>query len=277
MSKAVIYRTLGGPEVLEIQEVTEPHAGKGEVRVRVTFVGLNPMDWLFSSSPLMAAMSGISIPVGFATDFAGLIDEVGENVSGFSIGDCVYGSSIGNAAADHIAIDTLGPDTLRPTPEGINDATASTLAVAGMTASAAIHAAGIAAGDTLLIGGAAGGVGIFAGQLARIAGARVIGTSSTGTFPFLDELGIEPVAYGTGLEERVRLIAPDGITAAADLFGTEVAEVALALGVPAARISTIPAGNDVPQGVHTTGCPHHRRIRSPGKRTRANHRCHHRW
>lgn len=253
MSRAVIYSRFGGPEVLEIREVAEPHAGASEVRVCTTFVGLNPMDWLFSSSPETAALFGISLPARFATDFAGVIDEVGEDVTGFIAGDRVYGSAIGRAAADHIVIAPAGADTLRHTPEGISDATASVLAVAGMTASAAIDAAGVAAGDTVLIGGAAGGVGIFAGQLSRLVGARVIGTCSTGTFAFLQGLGVEPISYGAGLEERVRLLAPNGITAAADLFGTEVAEVALTLGVPASRISTVAVGGEAPDGVHTTG------------------------
>ncbi|MEK8228162.1 alcohol dehydrogenase catalytic domain-containing protein [Oerskovia sp. M15] len=260
MSRAIIYDTFGGPEVLEIREVAEPHTGAGEVRVRTTFVGLNPMDWLFSSSPESAAMFGISLPARFATDFAGVIDEVGAGITGFVVGDRVYGSAIGRAAADHIVIDPVGTDTLRHTPEGISDATASTLAVAGLTASAAIDAAGVAAGDAVLIGGAAGGVGIFAGQLARLAGARVIGTCSTGTFGFLEELGVEPIAYGVGLEERVRLLAPSGITAAADLFGTEVAEVALALGVPASRISTVAAGGEA-----RTACTP-RALSTPGRR-----------
>jgi NADPH:quinone reductase-like Zn-dependent oxidoreductase len=253
MSRAVIYNTFGGPEVLEVQEVAEPHPGPGEVRVRTTFVGLNPMDWLFSSSPEMAAMFHIDLPARFATDFVGVIDEVGVGVTAFAVGDRVYGAATGRAAADHIVIDPTGADTLQRTPEGIDDATASTLAIAGMTASAALDAAGVAEGDTVLIGGAAGGVGIFAGQLARSSGARVIGTCSTSTFGFLEGLGVEPVTYGSGLEDRVRVLAPDGITAAADLFGIEAAEAALALGVPASRISTVAAGSDVPSGVRATG------------------------
>lgn len=253
MSRAVIHRTFGGPEVLEIQEVPAPHAGPGTVRVRTAYVGLNPMDWLLSSSPATAAQFGLTLPAGFATDFSGVVDEIGAGITGIAVGDRVFGSAIGRAAADHIVIAPHGPDTLRRTPEGMDDETASTLAVAGMTASAALEAVDLTAGDTVLVGGAAGGVGTFAVQLARIAGARVIGTSSTGTFGFLDGLGIEPVAYGTGLEERVRLLAPGGITAAADLFGTEAAEAALALGVPASRISTVAAGADALPGVRATG------------------------
>jgi NADPH:quinone reductase-like Zn-dependent oxidoreductase len=94
---------------------------------------------------------------------------------------------------------------------------------------------------------------VFTVQLAKAAGARVIGTCSQTTFEFLRGLGVEPVTYGRGLADRVRALAPDSVTAATDLFGTETAETALALGVPPARISTIAAGPNPPAGVRATG------------------------
>jgi NADPH:quinone reductase-like Zn-dependent oxidoreductase len=133
---------------------------------------------------------------------------------------------------------------------------ASTLPVAGLTAAAALAAIDLRPGDTVLIGGAAGaagGVGVFAVQLAKLAGATVIGTASAGTFEFVRRLGAEPVAYGPGLADRVQTLAANGVTAATDLFGTETAEAALALGVPPERISTIAAGPNPPGGVRATG------------------------
>ncbi|WP_018501114.1 NADP-dependent oxidoreductase [Parafrankia discariae] len=253
MSRAVMYETFGGPDVLKLREIPEPHAGAGEVRVRVAAVGLNPMDWVLSSMPEMAQQFGITLPSGFATDFAGTVDEVGEGVSGFAVGDRVYGAATGRAAADFLVVDPAGTDTLLRTPVEISDEVASTLAVAGLTASAALAAIDVKADDTVLIGGAAGGVGVFAIQLARLAGARVIGTASEGTHDFLRQFGAEPVVYGPGLEERVREMAPNGVTAATDLFGTETAEAALALDVPAERISTVAAGPNPPGGVRATG------------------------
>jgi NADPH:quinone reductase-like Zn-dependent oxidoreductase len=94
---------------------------------------------------------------------------------------------------------------------------------------------------------------VFAVQLARLAGATVIGTAAPGTFEFLRQLGAEPVAYGPGLADRVRKLAPGGVTAATDLFGTETVETALALGVPPERISTVAAGPNPPGGVRPTG------------------------
>jgi NADPH:quinone reductase-like Zn-dependent oxidoreductase len=252
MSRAVIFATFGGPEVLELRELPEPHAGAGEVRVRVAAVGLNPMDWILSSVPEMAEQFGVTLPSGFATDFAGVVDEVGEGVSGFAVGDRVYGGALNRAAADLVVV-SPSADTLLHTPARISDEVASALSVAGATASAALAAAGVKAGDIVLIGGAAGGVGAFAIQLARLAGARVIGTASEGTFDFLRQLGADPVAYGPGLEDRVRAMAPDGVSAATDLFGTETAEAALRLGVPAERISTVAAGPNPPGGVRATG------------------------
>jgi NADPH:quinone reductase-like Zn-dependent oxidoreductase len=255
VSRAVIYEKFGGPEVLDLQEVPEPHAGPDEVRVRVAAAGLNPMDWKLSSSPEAAARFGITVPSGFGYDFAGTVDEVGAGAAGFAVGDRVYGGALGRAVADFVIVkaSAAGADGLFHTPDGISDEVASTLAVAGATAAAALAAIGLRPGDTVLIGGAAGGVGVFAVQLARLAGATVIGTASEGTFDFLRRLGAEPVAYGPGLADRVRALAPSGVTAAADLFGTETAETALSLGVPPERISTIAAGPNPPGGVRPTG------------------------
>ncbi|MFI6436281.1 NADP-dependent oxidoreductase [Streptomyces sp. NPDC050759] len=252
MSRAVIYEAFGGPEVLELQEVPEPHAGPGEVRVRVTAAGLNPMDWGIASRPEAAARFGITVPSGFGFDFAGVIDEIGDAATGFAVGDRVYGGALGRAVADFVVL-RPSADSLWLTPKGISDEVASTLPVAGQTAAAALAAIDPRPGDTVLIGGAAGGVGVFAVQLARLAGATVIGTASPGTFAFLRQLGAEPVAYGAGLADRVRAVAPGGVTAATDLFGTEAAEAALALGVTPERISTVAAGPNPPGGVRATG------------------------
>jgi NADPH:quinone reductase-like Zn-dependent oxidoreductase len=255
VSRAVIYEKFGGPEVLELREVPEPHAGPGEVRVRVAAAGLNPMDWGISSRPEAAARFGITVPSGFGYDLAGVVDEVGGGATGFAVGDRVYGGALGRAAADFVVVKTpaTAAEALWHTPDGISDQVASTLAVAGLTAAAALAAIGLRSGDTVLVGGAAGGVGVFAVQLAKLAGATVIGTASPGTFKFLRQLGAEPAAYGPGLADRVRALAPGGVTAATDLFGTETAETALALGVPPERISTVAAGPNPPGGVRAAG------------------------
>ncbi len=225
MSRAVVVESFGGPEVLQVREATEPHAGTGQLRVRVSEAGLNPMDWKLLASPQAGASFGVSLPAGFGSDFAGVVDEVGAEVEGFAVGDRVYGGAFGRAVADELVL-TPGVDTVLHTPDGLDDAAAATLAVAGPTADGVLRTIDVHEGDTLLVGGAAGGVGVFVVQLARLAGARVIGTGSEGTFEFLRGLGAEPVAYGEGLVDRVRALAAGEVTAAADLIGDDTARAA---------------------------------------------------
>jgi NADPH:quinone reductase-like Zn-dependent oxidoreductase len=255
MTRAVIRETFGGPEVLDVREIPEPHAGPGEVRVAVRVAGLNPMDWKIASMPELAATFGVIVPCGFGCDFAGVVDEVGAGVEGFVVGDRVYGGALAKAVADFVVMKApvAPPDILFHTPDGISDEVAAALPIPGLTAAAALEAIGLRSGDTVLIGGAAGGVGVLAVQLAKLADATAIGTASPGTFEFLRQLGAEPVAYGPGLADRVRALAPRGVTAATDLFGTETAETALALGVLPQRISTVAAGPNPPGGVRATG------------------------
>ncbi|MEC3953721.1 NADP-dependent oxidoreductase [Nocardia sp. CDC153] len=246
-SRAVRLESFGGPEFLVVREVPVPEAGPGQVRVRVTAAGLNPMDWFMTADADTASRFGLTLPTGFGTDYAGVVDQVGAGVTGFARGDRVYGGALSRAVADFVVVDATGntpANEVHHTPDGVDDRTAATLTIAGRTASAALAVVAPGPGDTVLIGGAGGGVGVFAVQLARIAGARVIGTGSAASADYLRELGAEPVAYGDGLEDRVRALAPAGITAAIDLFGTETAHAARTLGVPDARITTIAAQID---------------------------------
>ncbi|GAA4508189.1 NADP-dependent oxidoreductase [Actinoallomurus oryzae] len=245
--RAVRLDSFGGPEVLDIREISAPQAGPGQVRVRVTAAGLNPMDWIMTADADTAARFGLSLPVGFGTDYAGVVDQVGDGVTGFAPGDRVFGGALSRAVADFVVIDPAGETAANEahhTPDGVDDRTAATLTIAGRTASAALAAVGPGPEDTVLIGGAAGGVGVFAVQLARIAGARVIGTGSSASADHLRDLGAEPVAYGDGLADRVRALAPGGVTAAIDLHGVETVHVARELGVPDSRICTIAAQVD---------------------------------
>jgi NADPH:quinone reductase-like Zn-dependent oxidoreductase len=243
-SRAVRLDSFGGPEVLDVREVPAPQAGPGHIRVRVTAAGLNPMDWIMTADAGTAARFGLALPAGFGTDYAGVVDQVGDGVSGFAVGDRVFGGALSRAVADFVVIDPAGAvaaNEAHHTPDGVDDRTAATLTIAGRTASAALAAVRPGPHDTVLIGGAGGGVGVFAVQLARIAGARVIGTGSAASADYLRGLGAEPVAYGDGLTGRVRALAPGGVTAALDLHGTETVHVARELGVPDDRICTIAA------------------------------------
>ncbi|MFB7719914.1 NADP-dependent oxidoreductase [Nocardia sp. NPDC056100] len=239
-SRAVRLESFGGPEVLTVQDVPEPQAGDGQLRVRVTAAGLNPMDWVMTADAETAARFGLSLPVGFGTDYAGVVDQIGTGVSGYAVGDRVFGTALSRAIADFVVVDADGnivSGVAHHTPDGVDDRTAATLSIAGSTASAALDVLDLGPQDTVLIGGAGGGVGVFAVQLARIAGARVIGTGSPSTAEYLRDLGAEPVAYGDGLTDRVREMGT--VTAALDLHGTDTVHAARELGVPDNRICTI--------------------------------------
>ena len=215
--------------------------------MRVTAAGLNPMDWIITADADTAARFGLSLPAGFGTDYAGVVDQVGDGVTGFAPGDRVFGSALSRAVADFVVVGAAGDiaaSEAHHTPDGVDDRTAATLAIAGRTAAAALTAVSPGPGETVLIGGAAGGVGVFAVQLARLAGARVIGTGSAASSDFLRGLGAEPVAYGDGLADRVRVLAAGRVAAAIDLYGTETVHAARELGVPDGRICTIAAHVD---------------------------------
>jgi len=245
VARAVRLESFGGPEVLAVREVPVPQPGPGQVRVKVVAAGLNPMDWIMTADAETAARFGLSLPAGFGTDYAGVIDQVGDGVTDFAPGDRVFGGALSRAVADYVVVDASGEvaaNEVHHTPDGVDDRTAATLSIAARTASAAVAAVDPGPDDTVLVGGAGGGVGVFAVQLARIAGARVIGTGSAASADYLRDLGAEPVGYGDGLADRVRELG--GITAALDLHGTETMQVARDLGVPDDRICTIAAKVD---------------------------------
>ncbi|WP_310962071.1 NADP-dependent oxidoreductase [Nocardioides terrisoli] len=248
-SRAVQFvESFGGPEALSVREVPVPQAGAGQIRVRVNAAGLNPMDWFMTSDAETAARFGLSLPCGFGTDYAGVVDQVGDDVRRFAVGDRVFGGALSRAVASYVVVDESGiiaaGGEAHRTPDGVDDRTAATLAIAGCTAAAALAVINPGPTDTVLIGGAGGGVGVFAVQLARLAGARVIGTGSASSADALRALGSEPVTYGDGLVDRVRALAPAGVTSAMDLHGTDTAQAARELGVPDERITTIAAQVD---------------------------------
>ena len=245
VSRAVRLESFGGPEVLNVREVPVPQAGSGQIRVRVTAAGLNPMDWFMTSDADTATRFGLSLPSGFGTDYAGIVDQVGDGVTEFAAGDRVFGAALSRAVAAYVVVDVAGTiaagGVAHHTPDGVDDRTAATLAIAGCTASAALAVVKPGPDDTVLIGGAGGGVGVFAVQLTRLAGARVIGTGSATSADALRALGAEPVTYGDGMIDRLHALAPAGVTAAIDLYGTDTIQAARELGVPDERITAIAA------------------------------------
>lgn len=232
MSKAVSYASYGTPEVLEVVEVAEPHAGAGQVRVAVRAAGLNPFD--------VKVRNGIlpkhSLPSRQGSEFAGVVDELGEGVTEWRVGDEVLGWMGRGAQAEHVVVAFT---SLAAKPSRLDWAVAGGIGLVGNTAKRATDSLTLSSKDTVLVSGAAGGVGLLSAQLARLAGATVIGTASERNHDFLKELGVIPVSYGPGLLDRLLDVAPQGYTAVLDNVGGETIEVALALGVPADRINTI--------------------------------------
>lgn len=237
MTRQVIVSAFGGPSVLEIRRVAEPHAGAGQVRVRVTAAGLNPVDLRIAEGGATAFRFGVTPPYVNGNDFAGVIDEVGAGVEGWRIGDRVYGGLRCRAQSDHVVTSDL--DDLVRTPDALNDVEAAALDIAARTAWAGINALELNAGETVLISAAAGGCGFLASQIALRAGARVIGTASARNHAFLRELGVIPLDHREDLRAGLARIAPEGVSAVFDAFGGEYVDLALQLGVLPRRINSI--------------------------------------
>ena len=210
MVKAVRFSRFGGPEVLEIVDLPDPHPGPGQVRIAVRAAGVNPSDW-----KKREGLMDPELPQTMGYEAAGVVDELGEGVA---VGDRVFGFSAEGAAQAELAVLSY----YAPIPLSLDFPGAAALPAAIETATRALDQLGVGSGSTLLINGASGSVGSAAVQLAVVRGARVIGTASPANHEYLRSLGAEPVAYGEGLAGRVRALAPDGVDAALDVAGSGV-------------------------------------------------------
>jgi NADPH:quinone reductase-like Zn-dependent oxidoreductase len=246
--KAVTFSQYGDPKVLEVTEAEEPHAGPGQVRIRVAAAALNPIDWKIRSGAL-AEFSPVEFPVIDGREAAGVVDEVGEGVSGTAAGDEVFGWTVGGAAAEYAVLDTW-----EPKPAELSFEQAAGLPVAVETPVRVFSMlGGLGEGQTIVINGAAGGVGAMAVQLAKARGARVIGTASERNHDYLRELGAEPTTYGDGLADRVRSLAPDGVDLAFDTAGKgDIPELIELTGDPA-KVATIADFSAAQLGVKVSG------------------------
>jgi NADPH:quinone reductase-like Zn-dependent oxidoreductase len=236
MPRAVRYDQFGGIDVLRVDEVERPIPEAGQVLVRVKAAGINPSEAAIRTGAVSELFPS-TFPSGQGSDLAGVIDEVGPGVGGFSPGDEVIGFT--QQRASHAELVLVEADDLTRKPEKVPWEVAGGLYVVGVTAWGAVHAVQPAEGETVVVSGAAGGVGSLAVQLARRTGATVIGLASEGNHEWLRSHGVIPVAYGDGVEGRIRAAAPGGADAFIDTHGGGYVELALALGVPADRIDTI--------------------------------------
>jgi NADPH:quinone reductase-like Zn-dependent oxidoreductase len=233
---AVLFDRFGPPEVLHVGEVDEPHAGAGEVRVRVRSAGVSPVDaGVRAGSPM--ARERVLFPHVPGVDAAGVVDELGLNVTGTAVGDEVFGAvdvaRLGGATAQFAVLRFWAPK-----PVALSWAEAGAAGTSIETATRVLDLLDVDAGSTLLVDGAAGGVGSVLAQLAVARGVGVIGSCRPDSADFVSALGALPVAYGAGLTERVRELR-GGVDAAADVAGAGSLEDLIALTGSADRVVTI--------------------------------------
>jgi NADPH:quinone reductase len=235
--KAVQFDDYGGVEVLVVREVPRPELGPGQVLVAVRAAGINISEAKIRSG-LVRALFPATFPSGQGSDLAGVVEQVGAGVQGVAVGDEVIGYTDNRASqAEYVVVEAAN---LTPKPPNVPWDVAGGLFVAGVTGFATVRAVAPTAGEAVVIAGAGGGVGGFAVQLSVQTGARVIALASERHHAWLSDRGAIPVAYGTGVRERITAAAGETpVAALIDLVGDGYVELALELGIAKDRIDTI--------------------------------------
>jgi NADPH:quinone reductase-like Zn-dependent oxidoreductase len=236
MPRAVKFDKYGGIDVLQVVEVDRPVPGPEQVLVRMKAAGINPGEAAIREG-VFAKQWPATFPSGQGSDLAGIVEAVGNAVRNVAVGDEVIGFT--HNRASHAELVVVEADNLIGRPTHVSWEQAGALFVAGTTAYAAVHAVSLKAGDTVVISGAAGGVGSVAVQLAKIRGAKVIGLASAANHTWLTDHGAIPVAYGEGVADRIRAASGGNVDAFIDTFGSGYVDLALELGVAPDRIDTI--------------------------------------
>lgn len=228
----------GDLDVLQLQDTDVPAPAQNQVTIEVKAAGMNPADYKY-----IARGDPDRLPVAIGYEVAGVISAMGPNTQiasgGGAVGDDVLAFRISGGYASSV---TVSAGDVFAKPAGLSFPQAANLLLAGTTAAEMLHVTGVAPGDTILVHGASGAVGVSVLQQAKLIGARVIGTAGAQSFDTVRRFGGDPVAYGEGLQQRVRDEAPEGISAALDCVGTDEAiDVSLRLVEDKARIVTIAA------------------------------------
>jgi NADPH:quinone reductase-like Zn-dependent oxidoreductase len=241
MSAVVVASAYGGPEVLTVVDRPAAEPGPGQARVEIRACGINPVDYKLYSGVMGGDPARLPLSLGF--EAAGVVTAVGPDAVGplgpVAVGDEVIAYRVSGAYAAELVAPA---QALVPKPRGLGWPEASGLMLAGATAWHALAATSVSSGDTVLVHGASGGVGLMVVQLALARGASVVGTASPVRHDLLRDFGAIPVSYGDGLVDRVRAAAPQGIDAALDLVGTDEAiDVSAELVADRHRIATIAA------------------------------------
>ncbi|OZD05002.1 alcohol dehydrogenase [Rhodococcus sp. 06-235-1A] len=228
MARIIRPTAYGSPEVLGVVEAPIPAPTDDAVVVAVRAAGVNPIDWKLYSGAfhevedehLDSAGVGSEPLPQLGLECAGVVSAVGRDVTDVRVGDEVVVYPVTAAYADYVVVQS---DSLFAKPSAMQWPEAAGLMLTGTTAAHALHAAGVGSGETVLVHGGAGGVGLMAVQLAQALGAAVVATAAERNHDLLRSLGATPVAYGPGLVDRVRNAVPEKIDAALDLVGTDEA------------------------------------------------------
>ncbi|MFC3572060.1 zinc-binding alcohol dehydrogenase family protein [Streptomyces yaanensis] len=248
MPKAYAYTRYGGPETEALVDVDRPSPGPGQVLVAVRAAGVNPIDWKLRTGFRRPGETGSpAFPVVFGSEAAGVVEEIGEGVTGFAVGDAVFGNTVTGGYAEYALLPAA---VTAHVPDGLSFAHTAVLPVAAATAYDGIRQLGLPAGATLLVTGAGGGVGVAAVQIGRAFGLRVVGAASDGKKDFVEHLGAVHVPSGPDLAARVRAAAPDGVDGVYDLVGGDVLEEAATLLTDRSKLITAGAS---PQDVERLG------------------------
>ena len=237
MARAVVAPAYGGPEVLTVVEMDPGEPGPGQVLLDVRAAGVNPSDWKLVAGRFGDDPARLPLRLGF--EAAGVVLAVGPDVGPdlAEVGEDVVAHPAPGAYADRLVVRA---SSLVHKPATLPWETAGGLLLAGSAAAHGVEAAGVGPGDTVLVHGASGGVGSLVVQLALARGARVVGTASPRHHGRVAALGAVPVEYGPGLADRVRALAPEGVTAAVDTAGTDEAlDVSVALVRDRTRVATL--------------------------------------
>ena len=244
--RALQYRSYGGPEVLEVAEAPEPHAGPGQIRIAVKAASVNAFDWKLRSG-MMAGGKPLEAPAYLGLDASGTVDEVGEGVTGVAVGDEVLGKG-NNTQAEFAVLDAWA----RKAPQ-VDWTVAAAVGVSGETSERVLRLLDVKAGDTLFIDGGSGGVGAVASQFAIARGARVIASAGPDNQDYLREIGAVPVLYGPGVADRVRAVSGGPVDAVLDVVGKTPIEELVGLVAEPSQVVSIANFGAAGAGARVTG------------------------
>ncbi|HEY5334986.1 MAG TPA: NADP-dependent oxidoreductase [Mycobacteriales bacterium] len=249
MAARWIATDFGSLDVLELEEYDAPDPGPGEVRITVRAAGMNPAD----HKHIARAGDRTQLPLPIGYEVSGVVEAIGPGTQlasgGGTVGDEVVAFRIRGGYASTV---TVRAQDVFAKPAALDHPAAANLLLAACTAAEMLDVTSVRAGETVVLHGASGAVGVSVLQQAELIGARVVGTASPRNFEVVRRFGGEPVEYGDGLQERLRDLAPDGYAAALDTVGTdEAVDASLTLVADRGRIVTIAAGARAePEGIH---------------------------